>query len=87
MRPQFRDRWGSFSGRGGRPPPTPEPTLEQRATITRMHGEGRTQVAIADALNVPRSQVRCWYARMGIAPLSRIEGHMIGRANTRERAK
>jgi hypothetical protein len=83
MRTKFRTRWGSFSGRGGKKPPAPEPTLSQRATLTRMHTERRTQVAIADALSVPRSRVRIWYARMGITPLSRLDGHMTGRAASR----
>jgi hypothetical protein len=86
MRPQFLDRWGSFSGRGGKAPPTPAPTSAQRATLMRMHAEGRTQVGIANAIGVPRSQIRCWYGRFGLVPLSRLAGHMTGRADTRARA-
>jgi hypothetical protein len=43
-----------------------------------------TQVAIADVLNIPRTRIRIWYRRMGLASLSRLEGHMRGRSDARE---
>ena len=69
----------------GRKPPAPEPTNNQIEVLMAMQREGRTQVAIANALGVPRSRVRIWYQRRGLAPLTRLEGHMIGRADARAR--
>jgi hypothetical protein len=69
----------------GRKPPAPEPTNNQIKVLMAMQREGRTQVAIANALGVPRSRVRIWYQRRGLAPLTRLEGHMIGRADARAR--
>ena len=87
MRGQFRDGWAVNRGyRGGKKPPVPDPTQEQARTLSRMHAEKRTQVAIANELGVPRTRVRIWYRRRELAPLSRIDGHMIGRADARERA-
>ena len=70
----------------GSKPPAPEPTIEQAKTLMSMYVMGRTQVSIAEALNVPRSTIRIWYKRRGFEPLLRLEGHMIGRADARARA-
>ena len=72
--------------RRGPKPPAPEPTSEQSKTLMAMYVRGRTQVSIAEALNVPRSTIRIWYKRRGFEPLPRLEGHMIGRADARARA-
>jgi hypothetical protein len=69
----------------GRKAPAPEPTNNQIKVLMAMQREGRTQVAIANALGVPRSRVRIWYQRRGLAPLTRLEGHTIGRALSRQR--
>ena len=86
MNTQHRERWGSFSGRGGKKPPAPEPNSNQVKILMSMQRDGRTQVSIAEVLNVPRSRVRIWYRRRGLAVLPRLEGHMIGRADARARA-
>lgn len=89
MRSQFRDRWGTqgFKRRTGRGVHVPDPTPTQAKIIHQMHGELRTQVAIAEELGVPRSRIRIWYARRGFLPLSRLAGHLTGRADTRARAE
>jgi hypothetical protein len=81
MRALFRDRWDAPHGyRGGRPRPAPEPTPRERQIVLAMAASDCSQVAIADVLNVPRTRIGIWYRRMGLAPLSRLEGHMRGRS-------
>jgi hypothetical protein len=70
--------------RRGRPRPAPEPTPRERQIVLAMAASDCTQVAIADVLNIPRTRIRIWYRRMGLASLSRLEGHMRGRSDARE---
>jgi hypothetical protein len=84
MRAIFRDRWNAPHGYlGGRPRPAPEPTPRERQIVLAMAASDCTQVAIADVLKVPRTRLRIWYRRMGLSPLSRLEGHMRGRSDAR----
>jgi hypothetical protein len=82
MRALFRDRWDAPYGyRGARPRPVPEPTPRERQIVLAMAASDCTQVAIADVPNVPRTRIRIWYRYMGLAPPSRLEGHMRGRSD------
>jgi hypothetical protein len=67
MRALFRDQCDAPHGyRGGRPRPAPEPTPRERQILLAMAASDCSQVAIADALSVPRTRIRIWYRRMGL---------------------